>query len=144
MGLFTLKLKSCVGCNVGAGVYTWTTDCETRSFLLSASVSSPRTVTGFLKSSYTNSTQRQTIHRGKCESCSRVQHSHLSRTVFSQQKMWRHSQRKPSPLQLRGWGNDAKVMQARSQLRYKVAIWERSANPSRSHSRSWQELCELA
>lgn len=38
--------------------------------------------------------------------------------------------RNVTPLQLWSWGNDAKVMQAWSQLRYNVAIWERSANPA--------------
>lgn len=39
-----------------AGVYTWIQYGETRSFFIFASVSSPRTITGFLKSSSTNST----------------------------------------------------------------------------------------
>lgn len=57
-------------------------------------------------------------------------------------EMSQHNQRKPSPLRLCRWGNDAKVMQARSQLRYKVAIWERSANPA-ANVRSSGQLAEI-
>lgn len=39
-------------------------------------------------------------------------------------------------------GNDVKVMQARSQLCYKVAIWARSAKPA-ANVRSWGQLAEI-
>lgn len=98
--------------------------------------SSPRTVADFLKSSYTNSTSDKSsleIVRAAAEFSIPASHIQCSHSTTGGTLLHYSSE---------AGGNDANVMQAQSQLRYKVAIWERSANPE-ANVRSSGQLAKI-
>lgn len=147
MGLFTLKLKSGVGSNVRAGLMcvcrcVYMDSVRWDQIICHICVLFPVQELSPVSWKAAPQTAQTTNHRWEVRELRRsLALPPLTYSTLAAE-MSQHNQRKPSPLQLCSWGNDAKVMQARSQLRYKVAIWERSANPA-ANVRSSGQLAEI-